>query len=136
MATPKKTGTERAAAAALPARKAVVIPLPGALLEPVTQNRPRGRRPKNIVPMWRVRMDASPALKVLRIDAQIEQVIAMREACFHRCTESSAHLKACERALKLATERDDALSAEYGRLNAEVKALEAKRAALCRESAA
>lgn len=136
MAATKKTGTAGAGeAAALPAHKAVVIPLPGALLEPVAQNRPRGRRPKNIIPMWRVRLEADPALQAHRLAAQRDLALEMRKACVGRVIEAQQHIMDCRKALKQAEEAEALVHAEWYRFDAEVKRLEYEQAALCRGAA-
>lgn len=138
MAATKKTGTAGAGeAAALPGRVAearpadrlaAVIPLPGALLEPVTQQRRRGRNPKEVSPLWRKRMERAPELQALRLAAQLEHATAMRDECFERCNASDAILSATEKALKAATSKHWALLDEHERLAAEVKRLKAEQA--------
>lgn len=141
MAATKKTSTAGAGEAALPGRTdhghaarpiAKVIPLPGALLEPVPQQRRRGRNPKEVAPLWRKRTERAPELQALRLAAQLEHATAMLTECDQRCLSSAADLKAAERAWKAAEARDIALSEEYSSRAAEVRRLKAEQAALLR----
>lgn len=107
------------------ARLAVVIRLPGAALEPVTQERRPGRHPKEVASLRRKRMERAPDLRALRLAAQLEHAAAMRDECFERCRASTAKLRELEKAQKAALSLDDALSDEFGRLATEVKRLKA-----------
>lgn len=140
MATTKKAGAAGAGeAAAWPghvvearpaARLATVVPLPGALLEPVTQQRRRGRNPKEVAPLWRKRMERAPELQALRLAAQLEHATEMRAECYERCRASTARLTELEKVKREALLLDEALSDEYDRLAAEVKRLKAELAAV------
>ncbi len=138
MTATKKTGAAGAGeAAASPGRVAearpadrlaAVIPLPGALLEPVTQQRRRGRNPREVATLWRKRMERAPELLALRLAAQLEHATAMCDECYERCNAAGANVKAIEKALKEATAREQAFVDEYGRLAEEVKRLKAEQA--------
>lgn len=121
MATTKKTGTAGAEAAALPV--AVVVKLPGALLEPVIQNRPRGRRPKNIVPMWRERLERGPLMRAARLRAQLDFVRQARADNYDRFKRDNEALRELEKRIAATcavsadlARRDEELCAELAAL--------------------
>lgn len=104
---------------------ALLFKLPGALLEPVVQNRPLGRRPKNIVPMWRERLERGPLLRVARLNAQLDFVRQARRESFAEFHRDSKAL--CELEKRIAASyavyddlarRDKALCAELADLGA------------------
>jgi hypothetical protein len=68
---------------------AAVLPLPGALTQPLRQSR-RGRLPKSVVSLWRARYDRSGFHQVIALELQLADI---EERCL---SQYRAYLEACQ----------------------------------------
>lgn len=100
---------------------AAVVRLASADGPVVQQHPPRGRRPKNVLSLWRARLDHTQAVKVLALQAQFELVQNAKDECLQRAKAAWANLKEAERLDKL-------IDTEYSVLKQQLEAIKAQLA--------